>query len=152
MFTLESLKAIAPVKTGDHVADFMFKEQLQYAVRFMEQSKVTQILAIGNRLPEGISVPSKGEKIIIPKGTRITSMNPRHGQNHAAKRDFEITVFDSNKGWLSTPYHDPETVIEQAAGFTWPGTSGYWQTVSMRDWIEMGGVELTRTSRLRVAA
>lgn len=152
MFTLESLKALDPVKTGDHVADFLFREQLQYAIRFMEQSNVIEMLTIGNRLPEGVSVPAKGEKIMIPKGTRIASMNPRHGDQHVAKRDFEIAVFDSSKGWLSTPYHDPDTVIEQVAGFTWAGAAGYWQTVSMRDWLEMGGPELTRKSLLRVAA
>lgn len=144
MFTVESLKAIKPVKTDDFLSDYHRNEQLKYAILFMEQNQLAELLTVGDRLPDGVSMPAKGARIMIPKGTRIGSLNPKHGSDHVAKRDFEITVFDVNPGHLSPPYHDPEVVIEQPASFTWPGASGYWQTVNMRDWIGMGGVEMTQ--------
>lgn len=73
--------------------------------------------------------PKRGDIVLIPKGTRIRSLNPaERGQEKRAGKSYTVEVFDHYPGWVDVV----RQVVHQPV-VNWAGAGGYWQSADMND-------------------
>lgn len=80
----------------------------------------------------------KGDKVSIPKGTIIDTIN--YGKR-AAGRTYQVTLHDVYPGVpahrdLHHGYNETRIVRPTEPQLLWPGTSGYWSTASLNEVLE----------------
>lgn len=74
----------------------------------------------------------RGQQITVPKGTPVRSTDPRHGGRRITGRTQTVTVFAHSPGWVDVwGDHGCGRGFVLLPTVTWPGSSGYWQSVAV---------------------
>lgn len=126
----------------DHVLDF----NLRMAISVMRFRGIESIHAIGNFTKEGIVLPAAGKSIIIPKGLAFKSLRPK-ADTDVFKADRKIVVASVSMaratGFYEEYHNHPASIQELPFEIKWAGKGNYWCYVTLNDWLEAGGYELT---------
>lgn len=106
---------------------------IRMAIGFMKAKGITEAPAIGPFLAEGVTVPQKGQQVVIPKGVMVKTTNSNKG-SFLSGRKSTITV-DHVLG-TGGFYLDSDVIIETPIELVWAGAGGYWHSVKLRDLIQ----------------
>lgn len=102
-------------------------------------------MATITRTPNTITSPfTRGQKVLIPAGTRLRSTHPGKDGVYLSKRAQTVTVHHTSPGHVDL-WNDHK----KGVGFvclptlTWPGTGGYWVDARITpELCEVNGVEV----------
>jgi hypothetical protein len=102
------------------------KYELEHAIRWMEESKLTEVPQLGKWGSKDIK---RGQEVTIRKGAVILSMNPRHTRENPkiAKRSYKVKIHSVMDGYLYADWHSHDRGhANRPQQISWPGEGGYW--------------------------
>lgn len=133
--------------------DKTLMDKLRIAIMLMKHRGLHEVHAIGGFVKEGIAMPEKGQSIIIPKGAKFHSM--KTGPDNIAKINQKVTVHSvtplQHAGFYEEYRNDPSSIQEFPVEIKWAGSGGYWHTMSLNEWVQHGGPELTEQLKHKLA-
>lgn len=120
---------------------------LRLAIAVMQHRNVESIHSIGCFIKDGITLPSAGQKIIIPEGMIVNTLRPGQ-ETDSYKTNREVVVHSVTipgaRGFHEEYSDDPSSIQELPIEIKWAGKGSYWYYVTLNDWIEAGGYDLTQ--------
>jgi hypothetical protein len=152
MITLKSLQE----KQASHLAlkaeqgqswDHVYGYNLRLAIAVMQHRGLESVHSIGNFIKDGIKLPTAEQTVVIPKGLVFQTLRPGI-ETDLFKTDRHITVHSisirSGTGFHEEYSDDPASIRELPIEIKWAGKGSYWCSVTLNDWIESGGYDMTQ--------